>query len=386
MPPNTRPTADHHAFIHGISGIDPNEFDDGPATYPGPLPATESDLFFDYNDDHLTPGDERSLITYADRWKNAVQSVQVTLAGYASIEGQEKYNDKLSDRRAQSAKAYLVSLGVLPQAIITTHEGASVKFSASDLRQNRRVTIDPPIARPPGPEPSTACQVPPDDDPPSGGKPTLGPKLRTAAFCVKHPDISSQIGEVEHGSTNITTDAARFSAGLHLQENNEHEGSEVNAMRHVLWQATIASKFGPDIARDVGAVHEDDPSAVDGVTDTTGMVFKTLADADQSVDLLNNKLGRKIAADNKGLEMRDLAFKVMDEFHTNGLWTATKNPDGTYKISRTQVSNEEYDAAIAKLKTLNADGFDPQEAAAREAAAKRALEEQQRRERMGPKL
>jgi RHS repeat-associated protein len=69
-----------------------------------------------------------------------------------------------------------------------------------------------------------------------------------AAFVAKHPFIGHAIGSVQHGSTNLSTNATRFSTGLGLRENRSHEGSEVNAVRHTIWQASIASKYGAGIA------------------------------------------------------------------------------------------------------------------------------------------
>jgi uncharacterized protein YbdZ (MbtH family) len=72
-----------------------------------------------------------------------------------------------------------------------------------------------------------------------------------AKFGVRHPVIANQIGKYSPGSTNISTDAVRFSTrGNVLQENPSHMGSQVNADRHTLWQATITSTYGSDIAKD----------------------------------------------------------------------------------------------------------------------------------------
>src|SRR6267154_5753453 len=83
-----------------------------------------------------------------------------------------------------------------------------------------------------------------------------------------------------------------------FQENKSTEGSEVNAFRHVIWQATIASKFGSAIATEVGNAHEENiPDRVRGGT------FRgpdASAQADTVADLLNNRIGQNIASANPG--------------------------------------------------------------------------------------
>lgn len=48
--------------------------------------------------------------------------------------------------------------------------------------------------------------------------------------------------------------------------------------------------------------------------------FKTLSDADQAVDLLNNVIGRKIGKTTSiDSTSKDIAKKVLDYYYTNGL-------------------------------------------------------------------
>lgn len=189
-----------------------------------------------------------------------------------------------------------------------------------------------------------------------------GSKTRELGFFLRHPVIATEIGEEQHGSENISTNATRFAAGLGLTEVlPSHEGSEVNAFRHALWQSTITVNYGASIARQVGAAHENNPLAVQDVTDTTNLSFKTLAEADQSIDLLNNQIGRRLGLENPGLSMRDLAFTVLEEFRVLGLFTATQNADGSFSISRSQLSKDKYARALKKLTILDNLGFEPAE-------------------------
>jgi hypothetical protein len=184
----------------------------------------------------------------------------------------------------------------------------------------------------------------------------LSKDTRTAGFAIRHPFIASDIGSVEKGSTNISTKAFRFSTQIGLNENDAKEGSQVNAYRHALWQATIAGKHGQQIAHEVGNAHEDNPTI-----DLTQRYFKNnakgLANADQTIDLLNNQIGRQIAKDNPGASMNELARKTLDYFHNNGLFTAVEDKsNGSYHVEQTKISDEQYQKALKDLATLDENG------------------------------
>ena len=69
----------------------------------------------------------------------------------------------------------------------------------------------------------------------------------------------------------------------------EERGSENGAFRHTLWQATITSEYGESIAKQVGNAHEDNP-----FVNLSNRTFSNVDDADRTVDLLNNIIGRDI--------------------------------------------------------------------------------------------
>jgi hypothetical protein len=175
---------------------------------------------------------------------------------------------------------------------------------------------------------------------------------REIAFALTHPVAALAIGTVERGSTNISTNATRFSTQLGLKENVTHEGSQVNAYRHSLWQATITSRFGLDIAFQVGNAHETNPFAGGGFS------FNTLAAADQTADLRNNFIGRSIgAAMGSGASMKAIASKVLDHYHEYGLWTASQQKDGSYTVGLTKLTDEEYEEAKDSLSDLDENGW-----------------------------
>jgi RHS repeat-associated protein len=202
---------------------------------------------------------------------------------------------------------------------------------------------------------------------------------RTLGFIARNPIAGAKIGLVSSGSTNISTNAVRFSTRIGLQENGRHEGSQVNAFRHVLWQSTITNQFGGSVAKQIGGAHEENPFAISGGSQTS---FKTSAGADESIDLLNNVIGRKIGADNPNANMQELALKTLDYFKENGFYTSTKQEDGTYTIGQTKITDAQYNNGLETINGLNKRGFTSSEQGARDAAAKKKIEQIDR----GPKF
>lgn len=180
-------------------------------------------------------------------------------------------------------------------------------------------------------------------------------------FAASHPVAAKAIGLKGEDSVNITSNASRIATktGLDNEANGEGRGTQVNAVRHALWQAAIASRFGTDIAKKVGDANEDDSS----IRERKNKYFSRLA-ADQAVDLRNNRIGRTIGADNPEADMKVLAQAVLGHYHKEGLWTAkpTKEKGYTYwMISRSKLSKSEYQSALSKVNLLNENGFTEEE-------------------------
>jgi len=207
---------------------------------------------------------------------------------------------------------------------------------------------------------------------------------RETKFTMAHPLASATIGSVAPGAVNISTDAARFSTRgsspaakksvLDEPKSQGNMGSQVNAMRHVLWQSTITADFGSNIAKEVGFAHEENPNAIANKTNAqlASTKFKTLDAADESIDLANNVTGRAIGEANKGKGMKEIALKVLDAYHTEGFWTATKQKDGTWMMTNTKISDDQYKALKAVYETLNNDGFTPAEQQKRDEEERKA--------------
>lgn len=187
-------------------------------------------------------------------------------------------------------------------------------------------------------------------------------EVRTAIFVLWHPVAANQIGFVDpgKGKTDITNDAVRFSTNdLGLNENSSNEGSQINAFRHALWQATITKTLidGEKLATEIGYAHEENPNAIDGIQDFSGIRFSTLSEADESIDLLNNVIGREIGNNVNSLMMNDIAKATLNYYYEKGLWVAKEQSDGTYEIVQEKLSDEQYQAAYDRLNGLDFNGF-----------------------------
>lgn len=192
----------------------------------------------------------------------------------------------------------------------------------------------------------------------------LSAKVRTILWAIGHPVAANQIGEAEpgKGKTNYTNVAIRFSTNdLGLTENAFHEGSQVNAYRHALWQAMITKSVpgGEETAKAVGYCHEENPNAIDGLSsqNLSKKVFKTLSQADESIDLANNKIGRCIGNNISSYSNNDIAVATLKYYYNKGLWVAIKQSNGTYKISQRKLSDSQYKTALNRLKKLDNWGF-----------------------------
>jgi OmpA-OmpF porin, OOP family len=123
-----------------------------PAAAPAPKPAPvaekvtlAADVLFDFDKSVLKPAGKSKLDDLANKVK-AINLEVVIAIGHTDSIGSDVYNQKLSVRRAESVKAYLVSKGVEPNRIYTEGKGekqpvASNK-TADGRQKNRRVEIE----------------------------------------------------------------------------------------------------------------------------------------------------------------------------------------------------------------------------------------------------
>lgn len=103
-----------------------------------------SDVLFDFNKADLKPGAREKLakisgvlLTYP--------GLEISLEGHTDSVGSDEYNQRLSEQRAQSVRAYLLQNGIKPELVkaMGFGEGKPVvsNDSASGRQQNRRVEL-----------------------------------------------------------------------------------------------------------------------------------------------------------------------------------------------------------------------------------------------------
>ena len=120
-----------------------------PAPAPAPAPAaaaivTGYQVFFDFDKSNISP-EARAILVAVAANMHKLGVMQVTLTGHTDTVGTDAYNMALSLRRANSAKAMLISLGVPAHEISMVGKGESQPLvqTGDDVREpkNRRVEI-----------------------------------------------------------------------------------------------------------------------------------------------------------------------------------------------------------------------------------------------------
>lgn len=105
----------------------------------GLLITFDSGLLFDY-DSEAVKGAARDNLTDLARSLNKYPGTEVLIVGHTDATGSDSYNQGLSQRRAASARSFLVSQGIASSRIRTEGRGETEPVSASDA-QNRRVEV-----------------------------------------------------------------------------------------------------------------------------------------------------------------------------------------------------------------------------------------------------
>jgi OmpA-OmpF porin, OOP family len=123
-----------------------------PVPAPAPAPATvatkvtyAADAFFDFDKSVLKPEGKAKLDDLVGKIKDINLEVIIAV-GHTDSVGSDSYNQKLSVRRSESVKAYLVSKGIEKNRVYT--EGKGEKQPVADNKtaegraKNRRVEIE----------------------------------------------------------------------------------------------------------------------------------------------------------------------------------------------------------------------------------------------------
>ncbi|MGH9328557.1 MAG: OmpA family protein [Terriglobia bacterium] len=102
------------------------------------------DAFFDFNKSSIRPDAQKALTHDADYLK-AHPDLKVRIGGYCDQRGSEEYNLGLGERRAESAKQFLVNLGVPADDVTTISYGKDRPFCTDTTdacyQQNRRAQV-----------------------------------------------------------------------------------------------------------------------------------------------------------------------------------------------------------------------------------------------------
>jgi OOP family OmpA-OmpF porin len=104
-----------------------------------------ADTFFDFDKSNLKP-EGRQLLDQVAQQVNAVNLETVIAVGHTDSIGSAEYNMGLSDRRAASVKAYLVSKGVDANRVYTEGKGETNPIASNATSEgrakNRRVEVE----------------------------------------------------------------------------------------------------------------------------------------------------------------------------------------------------------------------------------------------------
>ncbi|KKA04746.1 membrane protein [Pseudomonas ogarae] len=104
------------------------------------------DVHFEFNKATLTPADKDVLSTVATRLKQETSTAQLRVTGHTDSVGSDAYNQRLSEKRANSVVQYLVENGV-PRASFVSVSGAGESQPVADNKtadgraMNRRTEI-----------------------------------------------------------------------------------------------------------------------------------------------------------------------------------------------------------------------------------------------------
>ena len=123
-----------------------------PAAKPAPKPkpvaekvTLAADVLFDFDKAVLKPEGKAKLDDLANKIRGINLEVVIAIGHTDSI-GSDAYNQKLSVRRAESVKSYLVSKGVEPNRIYTEGKGEKQPIASNKSKdgraKNRRVELE----------------------------------------------------------------------------------------------------------------------------------------------------------------------------------------------------------------------------------------------------
>ena len=104
----------------------------------------DSGLLFDFDSSALRDEARQNLTEFAESMEE-FEETKILVVGHTDAQGSEEYNQKLSDRRAESATSHLVDRGVDPSRLTSVGRGETEPVASNDTeegrQQNRRVEV-----------------------------------------------------------------------------------------------------------------------------------------------------------------------------------------------------------------------------------------------------
>jgi RHS repeat-associated protein len=197
------------------------------------------------------------------------------------------------------------------------------------------------------------------------------PKIRTRAAhdverdmatlfaSTKHPIAATQVGLAEYGGKNISSVSGRIAR--HVADNGNMTvgiGTERNALRHGIWSATMAARFGSQVAEYLGSAHEGIFPGERGFVDFNQPIVQDAQAADDVVDFLNNEIAREIGSqfDNEASSL-EIAKVVLEYQRKEGLFIVKTDEEGILSISKQKISDEQYQNGLDALDLLDENGM-----------------------------
>ena len=107
----------------------------------------DANVLFDFDKSNLKPGGKEALKAYLKEARAQLsRASKVKISGHTDNVGGQKYNQKLSQRRAEAVRNYLVSLGADSKKMTVFGKGETKPVASNKTKEgrakNRRVEIE----------------------------------------------------------------------------------------------------------------------------------------------------------------------------------------------------------------------------------------------------
>ncbi|MDI9312804.1 MAG: hypothetical protein QM535_21520 [Limnohabitans sp.] len=184
--------------------------------------------------------------------------------------------------------------------------------------------------------------------------------VRTVGYSMRHPVNAFKVNGPFITNHNDIATNFQVNIGKAIGVKNVVGGVQ-NAIRHTLWQALLTQDMGAKAASRIGNAHETKTNV-----DLNQRIFKNdpasikdiaKEDADRTIDLLNNKIGRMIGEQNKDADNITTVKAVVTEYYKNGLYTMTGNKEDGYKVQKTKLTTSQYETALKEIDKKGQDGM-----------------------------